>query len=43
MCVIACAGSWDDIALYGLNKLAWLRTFMELPNGIPSHDTFRQL
>jgi len=41
--VIACAGSWDDIALYGLNKLAWLRTFMELPNGIPSDDTFRQL
>lgn len=39
--VIACAESWDDIALYGRSKLAWLRTFLELSNGIPSHDTFR--
>lgn len=38
--VIACAESWDNIALYGRSKLAWLRTFLELPNGIPSHDTF---
>ncbi len=41
--VIACAESWDDIALYGRNKLAWLRTFLDLPNGIPSHDTFRRV
>jgi DDE_Tnp_1-associated len=28
MCaVIACAESWDDIALYGCNKLSWLRSF----------------
>src|SRR4051812_13821512 len=30
--VIACAESWCDIALYGRSKLAWLRTFLELPN-----------
>src|ERR1700712_1034862 len=41
--VIACAESWDDIALYGRSKLAWLKTFLELPNGIPSHDTFRRV
>jgi len=41
--VIACADSWDDIALYGRSKLAWLRTFLELGNGIPSHDTFRRV
>jgi hypothetical protein len=41
--VIAYAESRDDIALYGRSKLAWLRTFMELPNGIPSHDTFRRV
>ena len=41
--VIACAESWDDIDLYGRSKLAWLRTFLELPNGIPSHDTFRRV
>ncbi len=41
--VIACAESWNDIALYGRSKLAWLRTFLELANGIPSHDTFRRV
>jgi predicted transposase YbfD/YdcC len=41
--VIACAESWCDIALYGRSKLAWLGTFLELPNGIPSHDTFRRV
>ncbi len=41
--VVACAESWDDIALYGRNKLPWLKTFLELPNGIPSHDTFRRV
>ncbi len=41
--VIACAESWDEIALYGRNKLAWLKTFLALPNGIPSHDTFRRV
>src|ERR687884_1838106 len=41
--VIACAESWEDIELYGRSKLAWLRTFLALPNGIPSHDTFRRV
>ena len=41
--VIACAESWCDIALYGRSKLAWLRRFLELPNGIPSHDTVRRV
>ena len=41
--VIACAESWEDIALYGRSKLAWLRQFLALPNGIPSHDTFRRV
>ena len=41
--VIACAESWEDIALYGRSKQAWLKTFLALPNGIPSHDTFRRV
>src|SRR3954462_10659793 len=41
--VIACAESWEDIALYGRSKQAWLQTFLTLPNGIPSHDTFRRV
>ena len=40
--VIACAESWEDIELYGRSKQAWLETFLALPNGIPSHDTFRR-
>ena len=32
-----------DIALYGRNKLGWLRSFLSLANGIPSHDTFRRV
>src|SRR4051812_22637432 len=41
--VIACAESWEDIELYGRSKQAWLKTFLDLPNGIPSHDTFRRV
>ena len=35
--VIACAESWDDIALYGRSKLAWLRTFLALPQVGEAH------
>jgi predicted transposase YbfD/YdcC len=41
--VIACAESWEDIELYGRSKQAWLKTFLVLPSGIPSHDTFRRV
>ena len=41
--VIAGAESYEDIALYGRSKQAWLGRFLDLPNGIPSHDTFRRL
>jgi predicted transposase YbfD/YdcC len=38
--VISGADSWVDIEAYGKAKEAWLRGFLALPNGIPSHDTF---
>ena len=38
--VIAGADGWTDVELFGKSKEAWLRTFLKLPNGIPSHDTF---
>ena len=41
--VVAGADSWDDIEDFGNAKITWLGTFLELPNGIPSHDTFRRL
>src|SRR3954451_20908805 len=33
--VIACAESWDDIALYGRSKLTWLRTSWSCPTAFP--------
>jgi predicted transposase YbfD/YdcC len=44
ICAIICgADSWVEIEQYGLSKESWLSTFLELPNGIPSHDTFERL
>src|SRR5579864_5080110 len=34
-----CEG-WVDVELFGISKRKWLEKFLELPNGIPSHDTF---
>ena len=41
--VVAGAESWDDIEDFGHAKHDWLKTFLDLPNGIPSHDTVRRL
>ena len=38
--IIAGADSWVAVETFGRAKETWLRTFLELPNGIPSHDTF---
>jgi predicted transposase YbfD/YdcC len=38
--VIAGADSWVAVERFGHAKVAWLQTFLALPNGIPSHDTF---
>ncbi len=41
ICGILCgADDWSGIEEYGKAKEAWLRQFLELPHGIPSHDTF---
>jgi len=37
---ICSADTWVEIADFGEAKEPWLRTFLELPGGIPSHDTF---
>jgi predicted transposase YbfD/YdcC len=41
--VLSGAESWNDIAEYGEAKLEWLKTFLTLPSGIPSHDTFNRV
>lgn len=37
------ADTWVDVSAYGRAKEAWLRTFLQLPHGIPSHDTFARV
>lgn len=40
-CAVICgAGGWAEVEVFGHAKLAWFRTFLDLPAGIPSHDTF---
>jgi predicted transposase YbfD/YdcC len=41
ICAVICgADSWVEIEQFGQAKEKWLRKFLMLPNGIPSHDTF---
>ena len=41
--VIAGADNWEDVAEFGQAKREWFQKFLELPNGIPSHDTFNRV
>jgi len=38
--VVAGADSWTEVETFGQNKEDWLKQFLELEHGIPSHDTF---
>jgi predicted transposase YbfD/YdcC len=40
LAVICGADGWTDVERYGKAKKDWLATFLNLENGIPSHDTF---
>jgi predicted transposase YbfD/YdcC len=41
VCAVLCgADTWVDVELFGRSKETWLRSFLALPHGIPSHDTF---
>lgn len=37
--IVCGANNWVEIEEYGKSKREWLSTFLELPHGIPSHDT----
>src|SRR5258708_36045845 len=41
--VLSGADSWNEIEDYGQAKVDWLITFLQLPGGIPSHDTFNRV
>ncbi len=44
LCGVICgADTWVDIESYGRAKYEWLKQFLELPHGIPSHDTFARV
>lgn len=38
--VLSGADGWTEVELFGETKLDWLRRFVPLTNGVPSHDTF---
>jgi len=41
--VVSGADAWTQVAEYGRSKSQWFEKFLQLPNGIPSHDTFGRL
>lgn len=44
ICAVICgADDWVATETFGRAKEKWLQTFLHLPNGIPSHDTFRRV
>jgi len=38
--VIAGAGGWVEVEMFAGSRLAWFKSFLDLPGGVPSHDTF---
>lgn len=41
ICAVICgADTWVDVESFGNAKIEWFKTFLELPNDVPSHDTF---
>jgi predicted transposase YbfD/YdcC len=44
ICAVICgADGWTDIEEFGNAKVEWFKTFLDLPHGIPSHDTFGRI
>jgi len=41
--VIGNCDDWPDIALFAQKRAAWFRRFLQLPHGVPSHDTFERV
>lgn len=41
--ILSGASSWNEIEQYGRTKAKWFKTFLKLPGGIPSHDTFNRV
>jgi predicted transposase YbfD/YdcC len=44
LCAVICgANDWQQVVTFARKRYDWLKSFLELPNGIPSHDTFERV
>ena len=44
LCAVICGcDGWEQMEEFGHTKYDWFKTFLELPHGIPSHDTFARI
>jgi len=41
--VLSGANGWNEIEDYAQSKVEWFKSFLRLPGGIPSHDTFNRV
>src|SRR5664280_1495028 len=41
--ILSGANGWNEIEDYAHSKYAWFKSFLTLPSGIPSHDTFNRV
>jgi predicted transposase YbfD/YdcC len=41
--IIAGADNWEDVEEFGKARIEWFQSFLQIPNGIPSHDTFTRV
>lgn len=43
LAILARCDGWDEIEIFAKTKQKWLKKFLELPNGVPSHDTMQRV
>ncbi len=43
LAVLCGADDWPEVEEFGKRRESWLKEFLELPSGIPSHDTFQRV
>ncbi len=43
LAILARCDGWDEIEIFAKTKEKWLKKFLELPNGVPSHDTMQRV
>jgi hypothetical protein len=44
ICAVICgAEGWEDLEMFAEVHQTWFETFLELPHGIPAHDTLRRV